>query len=218
MPQPKTCLGHARAASVQHRGHGGANRQARNARIPARPAPGAWPCHWRLARRCAGSRRAAQHDLLAQDDPRPLLGLAPGQVLYKLAGAAVAPAWRGQGLQRQLISTARGVGRRCELVRHGSPRQCAQLKQPAGLRFCGARAAVPPRWPCALPAGAGAGRGAGARGARPGLAQDDIPGQEGLLAQGIAPGQAPGSLRLVAFGRRRAAMNAVRDGPRGPGF
>ena len=33
------------------------------------------------------------------------------------------------------------------------------------------------------------------------LAQDDIPGQEGLLAQGwqgIAPGQAPGSLRLVA--------------------
>ena len=33
------------------------------------------------------------------------------------------------------------------------------------------------------------------------LAQDDIPGQEALLAQGwqgIAPGQAPGSLRLVA--------------------
>ncbi|AVO49773.1 hypothetical protein C6568_11295 [Melaminivora suipulveris] len=44
-----------------------------------------------------------QHDLLPEDDQRALLGLAPAQPLYKLAGAAVAPAWRGRGLQRLLI-------------------------------------------------------------------------------------------------------------------
>lgn len=44
-----------------------------------------------------------QHDLLPEDDVRPLLGLAVGQPLCKLAGAAVAPAWRGCHLQRRLI-------------------------------------------------------------------------------------------------------------------
>ncbi len=44
-----------------------------------------------------------QHELLAEDDPRQLLGLAAGHPLAKLAGAAVAPSWRGHGLQRQLI-------------------------------------------------------------------------------------------------------------------
>lgn len=44
-----------------------------------------------------------QHALLAEDDPRRLLGLAADHPLAKLAGAAVAPDWRGRGLQRQLI-------------------------------------------------------------------------------------------------------------------
>ncbi|MDR0216033.1 MAG: hypothetical protein LBJ15_18845 [Comamonas sp.] len=44
-----------------------------------------------------------QHDLLAHDDPRSLLGLAAAQPVCKLAGAAVDPGWRGQGLQRELI-------------------------------------------------------------------------------------------------------------------
>ena len=44
-----------------------------------------------------------QHDLLPTDNPRAHLGLAPAQALFKLAGAAVAPHWRGQGLQRTLI-------------------------------------------------------------------------------------------------------------------
>ena len=45
-----------------------------------------------------------QHDLLPDDNPRPLLGVAPYRLLAKLAGAAVAPHWRGQGLQRSLIA------------------------------------------------------------------------------------------------------------------
>ncbi len=45
-----------------------------------------------------------QHDLLPDDDPRALLGLAPTQPLVKLAGAAVDVRWRGQGLQRALIA------------------------------------------------------------------------------------------------------------------
>ena len=43
------------------------------------------------------------HQLLPTDDPRSLLHLAPQQPLAKLAGASVAPHWRGQHLQRQLI-------------------------------------------------------------------------------------------------------------------
>lgn len=45
-----------------------------------------------------------QHDLLPEDNPRPHLGLAPDRFVAKLAGAAVAPSWRGQGLQRSLIA------------------------------------------------------------------------------------------------------------------
>lgn len=44
-----------------------------------------------------------QHDLLPEDDPRDLLGLDAAQRVQKLAGAAVAPGWRGLGLQRLLI-------------------------------------------------------------------------------------------------------------------
>lgn len=45
-----------------------------------------------------------QHDLLAQDDPRAMLGLNGTLSVHKLAGAAVDPAWRGHGLQRMLIA------------------------------------------------------------------------------------------------------------------
>lgn len=44
-----------------------------------------------------------QHDLLPDDDPRAHLGLALERPVAKLAGAAVDPVWRGQGLQRTLI-------------------------------------------------------------------------------------------------------------------
>jgi len=44
-----------------------------------------------------------QHALLPTDDPRARLGLGPDQAVVKLAGAAVAPEWRGHGLQRALI-------------------------------------------------------------------------------------------------------------------
>ncbi|MCK9516899.1 MAG: GNAT family N-acetyltransferase [Ottowia sp.] len=45
-----------------------------------------------------------QHVLSAEDRIQALLGLAPGAPLLKLAGAAVAPALRGQQLQRELIA------------------------------------------------------------------------------------------------------------------
>lgn len=44
-----------------------------------------------------------QHALSDDDQPQALLGLPPGQAVLKLAGAAVAPDWRGQRLQRQLV-------------------------------------------------------------------------------------------------------------------
>ena len=44
-----------------------------------------------------------QHDLLPEDALPDAL-CRPHTALRKLAGAAVAPAWRGQGLQRQLIA------------------------------------------------------------------------------------------------------------------
>lgn len=45
-----------------------------------------------------------QHDHAAKDDPRPALGLPPGAPVGRLAGARVAPQWRGQRLQRALIA------------------------------------------------------------------------------------------------------------------
>ncbi len=44
-----------------------------------------------------------QHDHAAADDPRPRLGLAPDRPVGRLAGARVAPDFRGRGLQRALI-------------------------------------------------------------------------------------------------------------------
>lgn len=60
---------------------------------------GAWHHHTELI-----AYGVLQHDLLPTDDPREHLQLPPQQTLAKLAGAAVAPQWRGYGLQRALIT------------------------------------------------------------------------------------------------------------------
>jgi len=141
-----------------------------------------------------------QHDLLAQDDPRALLGLAPGHALYKLAGAAVAPAWRGQGLQRQLIARRVAWAGDAALFATAAPGNvaswrsllaCGFMVRALQYRYGGHARYLLARVPGELAPDAPAQE----------LPLDDLPGQEALLAQGwrgMAPGQAPGSLRLAA--------------------
>ncbi len=141
-----------------------------------------------------------QHDLLAQDDPRALLGLAPGHALYKLAGAAVAPAWRGQGLQRQLIARRVAWAGDAALFATAAPGNmpswrsllaCGFMVRALQYRYGGHARYLLARVPGELAPDAPAQE----------LPLDDLPGQEALLARGwrgIAPGQAPGSLRLAA--------------------
>lgn len=62
-----------------------------------------------------------QHDLLPEDAPRELLGLAPGAGLCKLAGAAVHPAWRGAGLQRWLIEQRMALAGDCAVFATAAP-------------------------------------------------------------------------------------------------
>lgn len=141
-----------------------------------------------------------QHDLLAQDDPRALLGLAPGHALYKLAGAAVAPAWRGQGLQRQLIARRVAWAGDAALFATAAPGNmpswrsllaCGFMVRALQYRYGGHARYLLARVPGELAPDAPAQE----------LPLDDLPGQEALLARGwrgMAPGQAPGSLRLAA--------------------
>lgn len=141
-----------------------------------------------------------QHDLLAQDDPRALLGLAPGHALYKLAGAAVAPAWRGQGLQRQLIARRVAWAGDAALFATAAPGNvaswrsllaCGFMVRALQYRYGGHARYLLARVPGELAPDAPAQE----------LPLGDLPGQESLLARGwrgMAPGQAPGSLRLVA--------------------
>lgn len=78
---------------------------------------------------------ALLHDLLPDDDPRPLLGLAPERRLAKLAGAAVAPGWRGQGLQRALIARRMAhAERHAVLFVTAAPGNCASWHN---LLVCG---------------------------------------------------------------------------------
>lgn len=51
-----------------------------------------------------GAYGILQHDVPPADDPRAGLGIACDRPLLKLAGASVAPALRGRGLQRALIA------------------------------------------------------------------------------------------------------------------
>ncbi len=50
-----------------------------------------------------------QTALPAYDDPRPYIGAAPDAAVVKLAGASVAVAFRGRGLQRALIAARVGL-------------------------------------------------------------------------------------------------------------
>ncbi|MBW7899941.1 MAG: hypothetical protein H3C26_00560 [Rhodocyclaceae bacterium] len=141
-----------------------------------------------------------QHDLLAEDDPRMLLGLDAAQPVRKLAGATVAPGWRGLGLQRMLIE-----------------RRLACAPRDAAL-FATAAPCNPPSWRNLLACGfavralvyryggharyllARVPQEAGAAGAGLELGGNELPRQQALLAQGwrgTAPGAAAGSLRLV---------------------
>jgi GNAT superfamily N-acetyltransferase len=141
-----------------------------------------------------------QHDLLAQDDPRALLGLAPSHALYKLAGAAVAPPWRGQGLQRQLIARRVAWAGDAALFATAAPGNmpswrsllaCGFMVRALQYRYGGHARYLLARVPGELAPDAPAQE----------LPLDDLPGQEALLARGwrgMAPGQAPGSLRLAA--------------------
>lgn len=143
-----------------------------------------------------------QHELLAQDDPRALLGLAPGDALYKLAGAAVAPAWRGQGLQRQLIARRLAWAGDAALFATAAPGNQASWRS---LLACGFEVrALQYRYGgharyllARVPGEQAPAPGAGTRE----LPLDELPRQEVLLAKGwrgIAPGQAPGSLCMAA--------------------
>lgn len=142
-----------------------------------------------------------QHDLLAHDDPRPLLGLAADHPLRKLAGAAVAPRWRGLGLQRLLVERRMAWAPDAALFATAAPGNVVSWHN---LLACGfAVRALLQRY------------GGHARyllahvpGARTGpataqaqeLAPDQIERQQALLAggwRGVAPGRAPGSLCLL---------------------
>ncbi|GGF89280.1 hypothetical protein GCM10007301_56500 [Azorhizobium oxalatiphilum] len=52
-----------------------------------------------------------QRDLPAYDDPRPHIGAPADASVAKLAGASVASAYRGRGLQRALIAARVGLAR-----------------------------------------------------------------------------------------------------------
>ena len=76
-----------------------------------------------------------QHDLLAEDDPRAPLGLAPDHPIAKLAGAAVTPEWRGQHLQRTLIAQRMALAdSRAVLFATAAPGNTASVEN---LQACG---------------------------------------------------------------------------------
>ena len=144
-----------------------------------------------------------QHDLLAQDDPRALLGIAPDRPLLKLAGAAVAPAWRGQALQRRL--TARRIASAppsAVLFATVSPGNCPSWRSLLGCGF--AVRALEYRYgglarylmvydPSALRPDTTSAS------AQP-LDSNCLAQQQALLHagwQGVAPGRVAGTLRLV---------------------
>ena len=143
-----------------------------------------------------------QHELLAEDDPRRVLGLAAGHPLAKLAGAAVAPEWRGLGLQRLLIERRLAMaGEQTALFATAAPGNLASwhnlLAGGFAVRALQYRYGGHARYLLARVPGA---RCEPAQALARELSPDHLPEQEQLLAQGwrgIAPGAAPGSLRLA---------------------
>ncbi len=94
-----------------------------NVRNPYTACSWAWPCHRRLARRRAGGvRRAAARPAGAGRSARAARpGAWPGAVQAGRRGRGTRLAWPGPAAP--VDRTARGLGRRCGTVRHGSPRQ-----------------------------------------------------------------------------------------------
>lgn len=142
-----------------------------------------------------------QHDLQAHDDPRALLGLGAAHAVYKLAGAAVEPQWRGQGLQRRLIRRRMELAAGAALFATAAPGNlpswhnlldCGFCVRALQYRYGGHARYLLAYLPHAASPAVQDGRE---------LGMDDLAGQQALLAQGwrgTALGSAPGSLRLGA--------------------
>ena len=142
-----------------------------------------------------------QHDLLPEDAPRQLLGLAAAAPLCKLAGAAVAPHWRGHGLQRQLIERRVALAQGASLFATAAPSNpaswhsllaCGLMVRALQYRYGGHA-----RYLVAQVAGE---RFHAATGQAQSLGLDALAQQQALLERGwrgIAPGAAPDQLGLV---------------------
>lgn len=141
-----------------------------------------------------------QHDLLPADNPRAHLGLAPAQALFKLAGAAVAPPWRGQGLQRVLIERRLAWAGGHAVFATAAPGNPASwhslLACGLAVRALEYRYGGLPRYLMArVPGDAFAADATQAVA----LGPEALEQQQALLHQGwrgLAPGDAPGQLRL----------------------
>lgn len=164
---------------------------------------GAWQAHTLVA------YGVLQHDLGAGDDPRALLALKQETPLFKLAGAAVAPAWRGQGLQRQLIARRMALaGPDAALFATAAPDNqaswrsllsCGFAVRALQYRYGGHARYLLARVP-ETSSLSGAPQPMGQRALQE-VSLSDLARQEALLARGwrgIAPGQEPGSLHLLA--------------------
>ena len=144
-----------------------------------------------------------QHDLLPEDDPRGLLGLDAAAPVRKLAGAAVAPGWRGRGLQRALIerriACAPADAVLFSTAAPSNPHSWRNLlARGFAVRALVYRYGGHPRYLLArVPAEGSATPG----GAELELGGGELARQQTLLAagwRGVAPGAAAGSLRLAA--------------------
>ena len=141
-----------------------------------------------------------QHDLLAYDDPRAVLGLPAEARVGKLAGAAVEPAWRGQGLQRVLITQRMAAAAGATVFATAAPGNPASWRS---LLACGLQVRAVQylygghaRYLLARVPG-----DAWVPGAAQEVPAEELARQETLLAQGwrgVAPGALADSLRLVA--------------------
>ncbi|WP_313073670.1 GNAT family N-acetyltransferase [Melaminivora sp.] len=143
-----------------------------------------------------------QHDLLPEDRPHALLGLAPQAPLRKLAGAVVHPRWRGRGLQRQLILQRLALAGPEAVFATAAPGNaaswhsllaCGLAVRALQYRYGGHARYLLAREP------AGTACWAGDPGAAQELGSDALARQQTLLDQGwrgVAPGATAACLRL----------------------
>lgn len=142
-----------------------------------------------------------QHELLAHDAPRELLGLPGHAPLCKLAGAAVHPDWRGHGLQRLLVQRRLAMAGACSVFATSAPCNPASWRS---LLACGLsvralqyRYGGHARYLLASVPGDGFSAGGGTA---LNLGPEALERQQQLLARGwrgVAAGDLPGQLRLV---------------------